>query len=160
MTFQDSRLPKRFWDKVKIVDCVLRPELGPCWEWKGACNSEGYGSLIIGSRTDGSRRTILAHRFAYQTLIDSIIPELEPDHLCRNHSCVNPHHLEIVTHHTNVIRGLAGAHEKIRTHCPHGHPYDEVNTIIERGRRICRTCRRAKDARRRVRVREEKKNDK
>jgi hypothetical protein len=27
-----------------------------------------------------------------------------------------------------------------RTHCPHGHPYDEANTRYCRGQRVCRTC--------------------
>lgn len=27
-----------------------------------------------------------------------------------------------------------------RTHCPHGHPYDEANTKYSRGQRVCRAC--------------------
>lgn len=156
MTFGDSRLPQRFWDKVKVVDCVLRPELGPCWVWMGAITSSGYGNLTIGSRTDGTRRVINAHRFAYETLIGPIPDGLESDHLCRNSPCVNPNHLELVTHHENVLRGLAGAYLQAKTHCPHGHPYDEENTVIERGCRICRACRRAKDARRHAREKKER----
>jgi hypothetical protein len=40
-----------------------------------------------------------------------------------------------------------GTHHQIRkTHCPYGHPYDEVNTYINpaNGQRMCRTCRRGK----------------
>lgn len=147
MTLPDSRLPKRFWNKVKVVDCIYRPELGPCWEWTGAKNSGSYGSLITGSRTDGTRKPVFAHRFAYEKLIGPIPNALEPDHLCRNHSCVNPHHLELVTHHENILRGKAGAYLKARTHCPHGHPYDEENTSISGGRRSCKACKRERDSR-------------
>lgn len=28
-----------------------------------------------------------------------------------------------------------------RTECPHGHPYDEVNTYHWKGRRLCKSCR-------------------
>ena len=33
-----------------------------------------------------------------------------------------------------------GGYQKLRTHCPKGHPYDEANTIREGNRRRCRTC--------------------
>ena len=160
--FGDRRLPKRFWDKVKIVDCVLRPELGPCWEWIGAKRDKkrGYGNIGIGSRTDGTRRSIRAHRFAYESLIGPIPEGLEPDHLCRNPCCVNPAHLELVTHPINVLRGLSGAHFKSRTHCPQGHPYDEENTIIEHGYRVCHACRLARDKRRHAREKEALQNGK
>src|SRR5207247_883193 len=26
------------------------------------------------------------------------------------------------------------------THCPKGHPYDEANTMIHQGKRVCRKC--------------------
>lgn len=29
-----------------------------------------------------------------------------------------------------------------RTHCPHGHPYDEANTYLYHGHRLCRACNR------------------
>lgn len=38
-----------------------------------------------------------------------------------------------------------------KTHCKHGHPFDEVNTFVNgRGHRICRACSREKMARRRA----------
>ncbi len=36
-----------------------------------------------------------------------------------------------------------GKHQKLKTHCPQGHPYDDENTFIDsRGSRGCRICRR------------------
>ena len=32
-------------------------------------------------------------------------------------------------------------HSASRTHCPHGHPYDEENTLYARGQRFCIACR-------------------
>lgn len=29
---------------------------------------------------------------------------------------------------------------KFKTHCPQGHPYDEENTYINRGKRYCKQC--------------------
>ena len=147
MTLGDSRLPQRFWDKVKLIENALVPDLGPCWLWMGAHNTNGYGSLIIGSRTDGTRKVVGAPRFAYETLVGPIPEGLEPDHLCRNPGCVNPSHLELVTHHTNVLRGSAGVRQKLKTHCPKGHPYDENNTSIYHGHRSCKACKRECDAR-------------
>lgn len=35
--------------------------------------------------------------------------------------------------------------QSARTHCPQGHPYDEANTMVRgNGRRVCRTCARAR----------------
>lgn len=35
-----------------------------------------------------------------------------------------------------------GVREALATHCPQGHPYDEENTRVSRGRRHCRACQR------------------
>ena len=37
-----------------------------------------------------------------------------------------------------------GHHQKAKTHCPAGHPYDKENTAVYDGRRNCKTCRNAK----------------
>lgn len=33
-------------------------------------------------------------------------------------------------------------HNKRKTHCPQGHPYDEANTRLYQGRRYCKACNR------------------
>ena len=106
--FGDPRLPTRFWDKVNKNGPIPahRPELGPCWVWTGARTGRGYGQFNIGSRTDDSRRHVMAHRFAYELLIVAIPEELESDHLCRNRPCIRPFHIEPVTHIMNGQRGI------------------------------------------------------
>ncbi len=70
-----------------------------CWEWTGARSTRGYGRFNMWGTN------VYAHRFAYQMLVGPIFKTHELDHLCRNHWCVNPEHLEPVTHRDNVKRG-------------------------------------------------------
>ena len=105
-TFGDERLPARFWAKVRIGSVPThRPDLGPCWEWTGARNDNGYGYFSVGSRTDGTRKMIRAHRLAFEMLTRPIPAGLEPDHLCRNRACSRSAHIELVTSSVNHQRG-------------------------------------------------------
>lgn len=113
----------RYWQKVNKTDT--------CWIWTGQIRkNDGYGYFW-----DGSKK-VLAHRWSYERAKGSISNEL--DHLCRVRACVNPEHLEDVTHEVNMSRGL----HRQKTHCPHGHKYDEANTYIRFNKsRVCRMCR-------------------
>jgi HNH endonuclease len=75
-----------------------------CWFWLGVKDRNGYGRFGSQS-TQGSA---LAHRISYERAHGPIAEGLDLDHLCRNPSCVNPGHLEPVTHRENLRRG-AGA---------------------------------------------------
>ena len=133
---------QRFWAKV-IKDGPLpvrRPELGPCWLWTDAPNSDGYGIFY-----ESSKRRLGAHRFAYELLKEPIPARLQLDHLCRNRICVNPAHLEPVTNRINVLRGEGfAAVNAAKTHCPQGHEYTPENTYVypKTGGRVCRACNR------------------
>jgi hypothetical protein len=130
MNFGDSRLPDRFWSK-----CIPEPN-SVCWLWLGAVTQQGYGRISV-----GNRRCVMAYRFAFEHAVGPIPNGLDLDHLCRNGYCVNPAHLEPVTHRENMLRGDTFAARQSRvTHCPRGHAYDSINTRTRRGKRECRTC--------------------
>ncbi|WP_406321032.1 HNH endonuclease signature motif containing protein [Streptomyces sp. NBC_00519] len=109
---------------------------GGCWDWTGHIKPNGYGQVTIGGRK------LNAHRFAYETLRAPIPDGLVIDHLCRNRRCVNPDHLEPVTHQTNVLRGIGPTARNAKaTHCVRGHDFNAANTYIRpNGARQCRAC--------------------
>lgn len=113
---------------------------GECWIWQGRARSgraKTYGVMHFASRIKA------AHRYVYELLVGPVPEGLVLDHLCRRPLCVNPAHLEPVTQGENVRRGSSAQ----RTHCVHGHLYDEANTRWYRGHRHCRTCQRERVAR-------------
>lgn len=124
-------------------DAILRkaspdPNTG-CWLWTEGDNGRGYGRL---KRNGKSHQ---AHRFFYEMLVGPIPEGMTLDHKCRQTFCVNPDHLDPVTHVENVRRGIAGEttanRQRSKTHCPHGHAYDGDNLVIrDNGARGCRTC--------------------
>ena len=106
-----------------------------CWFWEGWLNN-GYGGY-----TTPDSKNHKAHRFAYEMCVGEIPEGLELDHLCRERSCVNPDHLEPVTHRENSLRGKGvAAVNASRTHSPQGHPYSVENTFLYRNTRYCREC--------------------
>jgi len=141
-----------FWSKVR------RGEADACWPWVGSISPDGYGRYVAAG-------DLLAHRFSYR-LAHGDIPDAELDHLCHTRAsacgggkscphrrCVNPAHLEPVTHAENADRvapsirqrraTVRAAQQRAKTQCPKGHPYDEQNTYVDkRGCRNCRACRR------------------
>lgn len=79
----------------------IRVEPSGCWTWTASKNRDGYGSVQWGGLL---RR---AHRVSYALFVGAIREGYVLDHLCRNPACVNPDHLEQVTHTVNVRRGRA-----------------------------------------------------
>lgn len=90
---------ERFWRHVDKGGPLptWAPFLGPCWLWTARASVGRYGQFAI----DG--RMVLAHRFSFE-MTGSIPEGFEIDHLCRVPRCVNPDHLEPVSHEENVAR--------------------------------------------------------
>lgn len=108
-----------------------------CWLWVFAQDQLGYGRATVGGRSQG------AHRVVYELEKGPIPSGLELDHLCRTRICVNPDHLEPVTHAENVRRGSAAT----ATHCKAGHEYtaSDVRRVGGRVNRHCRECARRRN---------------
>lgn len=138
----DPRLPDRFWNKVSP-----EPNTG-CWLWTAAVDRHGYARF----NAIGASR---AYRVAFLVLIGPVADGLDLDHLCRTRCCVNPAHLEAVTHAENLRRGegmvaaftASAQARRSATHCAQGHEFTEDNTRWRsNGRRGCRACQRERDA--------------
>ena len=112
---------------------------GECWIFTGFLNDSGYGQIRVGSLSDGSRRSALAHRIVYASIIGEPLAGFHLHHSCERPACVNPNHLvEVdVGTHTRLHAGSSTPH----THCCRGHEFDEANTVYSGGDRVCRTCR-------------------
>jgi hypothetical protein len=107
-----------------------------CMEWIGELDRQGYGRIGI------ERRTYFAHRVVTLLVRGSLPEGLEPDHLCRNRRCVNPEHLEWVTHRENLLRGPSSNMITYRENrCKRGHDLVGRNVMHRKdGTRQCRTC--------------------
>lgn len=116
---------ERFWKHVKIAD-------SGCWEWQAATNY-GYGVFSVGRLF---RKTIQAHRWAYENYVGPVPQGSHLHHTCWNRACVNPIHLKPLTPREHV-RMSARATARF---CKRGHPLEGANCRMYQGKRCCRAC--------------------
>lgn len=126
-----------------------------CFEWAGAISKQGYPTS-----------TILIHRLVSELVYGPPGDHQMALHACDNRRCIRPEHLRWGSHTENMqemwARGrgwspflAAGVQRAALTHCPAGHPYDELNTYRhgpDARYRRCRKCNTATAARRRASV--------
>ena len=135
------------WTRDALVDridnSVERIPFSGCWIWlRTIRRGNEYGRVSI------SGRTLSAHRWVYEVIRGRIPNGLELDHICKVRCCVNPDHLEPVTHKENTLRGIGPTSQNAKkTHCVNGHELSGAN-LGEQWKgmgRKCVTCsRRAK----------------
>lgn len=110
-----------------------------CWVWNKYTN-RGY------ARFNNGEKIVDAHRWYYQLENKVELKRNQHlDHLCRNRSCVNPKHLEVVNNYTNWLRGESITRKKSQqTHCIHGHELSGANLYVRNNKRRCNACHRIK----------------
>jgi hypothetical protein len=67
-----------------------------CWLWTGAPDKDGYGKFQF------HKKTVRAHRFAYEAFVGPLDPDLLLRHRCDVGACVNPDHLQPGTQLDNI----------------------------------------------------------
>lgn len=98
-------ITERLFDKVEPI-----PFSG-CFIWMGWIDNDGYGYMYHSPK----RRTVKAHRVAWELAFGSIPEGMGVLHRCDVRSCVNPAHLFLGTHADNM-RDMKGKSRAIGTH--------------------------------------------
>ena len=108
-----------------------------CHPWTASRNEKDYGHFYADGEYFKAPRWLLGYLRG-----KALGPDEWALHHCDNPPCCNPAHLYIgdcVQNVRDMVARGRGAMQS-RTHCPHGHPYDEQNTRLYQGRRFCRMC--------------------
>jgi HNH endonuclease len=98
-------------DIMDLFPDLVQPEPNSgCWLWTAGTNSDGYGSVSVGSKKIG------AHRFSFIVSFGVINDGLFVLHKCDNPLCCNPSHLEL----GNQSKNLSDAYNRNRRKRPVG----------------------------------------
>lgn len=71
-----------------------------CWIWQGQVK-DGYAVVRVGTRE------LFAHRVSVEAQFGKRLGSQPVHHKCAHRTCINPEHLEPVTHAENIIEMLA-----------------------------------------------------
>ncbi len=139
----DPKVAQRFVAKVDLS------APSGCWLWTAAKRSgTGHPVFSVGKLSTS------ANRWLYVWLVGPIPAGHDLDHLCRNPPCVNPEHMEAVSHQENLQRGVFT--RSLLDTCKNGHEWTRDNTRIYRNKardgrpyKQCNACCRDRQAKRR-----------
>lgn len=124
----NRQTPESFWAKVN------RGADDECWEWSGATNNTGYGTV------GWHGRNYTAHRIA-AWLSDMVKSPSRPEHSrdkghvlhkCDNRRCCNPHHFMIGSYADNQ----RDAYQKRRREQPKGEKHVNAKLTNEQANQI------------------------
>lgn len=117
---------------------IQQDESTGCWNWIGSKDAAGYGLCFLRGKTER------IHRVMYALHIGPVPRGVESrryaqvHHICRNTSCCNPQHLQLVSQRQNVLEGISPpAVNILKTHCKRGHLLERRKDGIAVDCRIC-----------------------
>ena len=85
------------------IEYVPHPKYGMCWIWQGPTSGDvGRGAGYPRMSLDGA--TVAVHITMWVNENGIVPPRKQIDHRCMRRLCVNPDHLEMVTHKVNQKR--------------------------------------------------------
>lgn len=120
---------KNFWGRVAVLK-----DKRSCWEWLGACNSTGYGTVAVHGRV------YTAHRVAawYTGMVASLSAPTHKGvkgfvlHKCDNRKCCNPSHFVVGSYADNQL----DAYRKKRRAQPKGEAHANAKLSNTQAREI------------------------
>lgn len=119
-------------DLVDFARYTKKDQETGCWIWTSYKYPNGYSKFC----TNGVYMS--GHKASYMFMYGDIPKGKEINHKCLRKDCVNPDHLEAVSHSENKLYS-----SRKRIHCRNGHELTPENVYIRnRGDRDCRMCRR------------------
>lgn len=103
-------------------------------------NDQGYATTTLSSQGKSSKQLI--HRIVARAFLGPRPEGMEVCHNDGNRMNCRLANLRYGTRSENVLDSVKHGtnYWSNKMECPKGHPYDEYNTRIYRGRRRCRTC--------------------
>ncbi len=107
-----------------------------CWLWALSLSPKGYAYMSVGGKK------LRTNRISYALHKGPVPDGLDVDHKCNVRCCVNPDHLQLLTHRENILRSQNFCALKAKqTLCKRGHPLSGENLKIDGvGGRQCRQC--------------------
>ncbi len=102
-----SKACQRNWHHAPLEErfkrCIGPKNENGCILWNAGGTAAGYGTL----HSDDCKKTIYAHRYAWERINGPIPEGLDILHSCDNPGCINPDHLTPGTHAQNMADSVS-----------------------------------------------------
>lgn len=134
----------RPWNS-RPIPSEVRRRASTKWVQSGDCRISTYstgshGYAQVGWRDNGKKRTVLAHRAAWEDVYGPVPEGMTLDHMCKTKRCVNPEHMRVLSNYENARR--TSGRDWPLGQCANGHPQSET-VQIPSGKLVCDPCRKA-----------------